>query len=337
MPETAPAHALEALPEPDLPAPEPEPTEVEPVLEALPEPAPEIEPDPPALEAEPEPGPEVEPEPPSLEAAPRPEPEPEPEQALEPPRDVWKPLPNLESFEDLEQEAVPEPEPEPRPEPAAEAVWTPVPGVEPEPEPQAEPTDAVAPSFTEFVIEPQEPEPAGVASEASAASPLELEPEAETDDGPLPDYIVDPDNGDDPPANPAPPKPTERKPDGWHTPTFPGSAAQASAEPEPSLEGLGLPPLADFPGVTRDSPPLKRPRREKREAADSSVQPEPAPEKKRRRRRSRSAGEPGDEQEGNIGWMDGLSSRLDAYSLASEGEAAPAEDEGGPEDEQTTE
>jgi acyl-coenzyme A synthetase/AMP-(fatty) acid ligase len=315
--------ALEALPEPDPPEPEPEPepTEVEPVLEALPEPEPE--PEPPTLEAQPEPEPEVEPE---LEL--------ELEQELEPlPRDVWKPLPSLESFHDLEQEAVLEPEPEPEPEPAPEAIWTPVPGVDSESEPQAEPTDADAPSFSELVVEPQEPEPAGVAPEASAAAPLE--PEAETDHGPLPDYIVDPDKEADRPAKPAPPP--ERKPEGWHTPTFPGSAAQPSAEPEPSLEGLGLPPLADFPGVTRDRPPLKRPRRAERGAAESSVQPEPEPEKKRRRRRSRSAGEPGDEQEGNIGWMDGLSSRLDAYSLANEGDAQPTEDEGAPEDEQTTE
>ena len=261
-------------------------------------------------------------------------------------RDAWQPLPSLEPLPDLEQDVrrsrsrspsrSPTAEPEPEPEPAPEAVWTPVPGAEPEPELATDPTDA----FSELVIErPEEREPAGVAPEASASA---LDPEPET--GPLPDYIVDPDKQADGTAKPAPPP--EPKPEPWQAPTFPGSAAAASAVPEPSLEGLGLPPLTEFPGVTRDRPPLKRTRPQRDPAQRDTAErgtAEPAerpaePEKKRRRRRtSRSAGEPGDEQEG-MGWMDGLSNRLSAYSLADGGEDAADEeaDDRGRADERVT-
>ena len=313
--------------------PEPEP-EVEPALEAMPEPEPEPE-------VAPEPVPEAEPEPPALEAAPEPEIEPEPEVEPEPEleaapgpeleqevkplsTDAWQPLASLEPLPDLEQEAEPEPEPEPVPEADAEpehvpeAVWTPVPGAEPE----TEPTDALS----DLVIErPQEPEPPGVAPQASA-----LDPDPESDDAPLPDYIVVPGTQADRPAKPAPPPEPKPEPE---APTFPGSAAtSAKAEPEPSLEGLALPPLTDFPGTTRDRPPSERPRPE-RGAAEPAERPA-EPDNKRRRRRSRSAGEPGDEQEG-LGWMDGLSNRLSAYSLADESELAADEDDAETEDEPT--
>jgi acyl-coenzyme A synthetase/AMP-(fatty) acid ligase len=284
---------LEAVPEP----------EVEPVLEAMPAPEPEPEPD-----VEPEV--ELEPEPPALEV----EPEPELEQEVEPlATDAWKPLPSLEPLADLEQDSEAEPEsepepvaevyaePEPAPEPLPEAVWTPVPGAEPEPE--TKPTDA----FSELVIE-QEPDP-----------------------GALPDYIVDPDKQTDQPARSAAPPPPEPKQESQQAPSSPGSAA-ASAEPEPSLESLGLPPLTEFPGTTPDRPPLKR-RRPERSAAEPSERP-PEPDRKRRRRRTRSEGEPGDEEEG-MGWMDGLSNRLSAYSLADESEGATDDDKVESEDERT--
>jgi acyl-coenzyme A synthetase/AMP-(fatty) acid ligase len=288
---------------------EPEPVvEMEPPeLEAVPDPEHEVEP---VLEAMPEPEPEIalEPKPPALEA------EPEPDQDVEPlATEAWKPLPSLEPLADLEQEAAAEPEseaepvaevhaePEPALEPLPEAVWTPVPGAEPEPD--TEPTDA----FSELVVE-QEPDP-----------------------GALPDYIVDPDKPIDQPTRSAPPPPPEPKPESLQAQTSPGSAA-ASAEPEPSLESLGLPPLTEFPGTTPDRPPLKR-RRPERSTTEPSERPA-EPDKKRRRRRTRSEGEPGDEEEG-MGWMDGLSNRLSAYSLADEGEGATDDDKVETEDEGT--
>ncbi|MEP7225478.1 MAG: hypothetical protein ABI783_11025, partial [Actinomycetota bacterium] len=51
----------------------------------------------------------------------------------------------------------------------------------------------------------------------------------------------------------------------------------------------------------------------------------PAPVSSRKGRRERSAQDPGDEPEA-VNWMDGLSSRLSAYSLADDGSAAASED-----------
>ena len=148
------------------------------------------------------------------------------------------------------------------------------------------------------------------------------DPEPEPDNGALPDYIVDPDKQTDQPLKPVPPPP-EPEPETQQAPTSPGSAAD-SAEPEPSLEALGLPPLTEFPGTAPDRPPLKRMRPE-RNIAEPSERPA-EPDKKRRRRRTRTAGEPGDEPEG-LGWMDGLSNRLSAYSLADESEEAATDDD----------
>jgi acyl-coenzyme A synthetase/AMP-(fatty) acid ligase len=306
--------ALRPLPDEPEPVAEPEPEHVEfssvvsfdpepvevapPELEAVPEPKPEVEP---VLEAMPEPEPEpepdvepeVEPEPPAaLEA------EPEPEQEVEPlATEAWKPLPSLEPLPDLEQGA--EAEPEPEPEPVAEVH--------------------------------AEPEPAEVVPEAVWTPVPGVDAEPEADDGALPDYIVDPDKQADRPAEPAPPPPPEPEPESRQAPTSPGSAA-ASAESEPSLEALGLPPLTEFPGTTPDRPPLKR-KRPERGIAEPSERPA-EPDKKRRRRRTRTAGEPGDEEEG-MGWMDGLSNRLSAYSLADESEGATEDDRVETEDERT--
>jgi acyl-coenzyme A synthetase/AMP-(fatty) acid ligase len=352
-PETPPVlEAVPAEPPPEEPQPEvepkvePEPAELEaevvpeppPALAVVPEPAPEAEepvalgsvpgslpdatpvedtattePAAPELHAEPEPEPEVEP---VLEAIPErevaperkletpalePKPEPELEQEVEPlATDPWKPLPSLEPLPDLEQEA--EAEPESEPEPVAE--------VHAEPEPERAPL----PEAVWTPVPGAEPEPAA-------------------DDGPLPDYIVDPDRQTDQPAKPppAPPPEPEPEPESRQAPTPSGSAA-AKAEPEPSLESLGLPPLTEFPGTTPDRPPLKRRRRE-RGTAEPSERPA-EPDRKRRRRRTHSEGEPGDEEEG-MGWMDGLSSRLSAYSLADESEGATDDDKVETEDEPT--
>ncbi len=298
-----------------------------PALEALPEPEPEVEIEPPTLEALPEPEPEVElepepePEPPALEALPEPEPQVEPEPELEPEAEpdlaleaVWTPLPSLESLHDVDPEepSVAEPEAEPTPE----AVWTPVPGAEGQLD--TEPTDATAPdSLPDFVIEEAEvPEaPSEVVRPAARTASEILEPEPAP--GPLPDYVVVPDAEAEAPTKPEPPPPPPT-PDP-QAPTFQVSD-ETSAEPEPSLENLGLPPLTEFPDRTRDDPSPKRTRQPERRTADPGT---PEPEKKRKH--GRSAGEPGDVED-DTGWMDGLSSRLSAYSLAEE-EAASTEDE----------
>jgi hypothetical protein len=107
----------------------------------------------------------------------------------------------------------------------------------------------------------------------------------------------------------------------WQAPAFPGSAPAPEGD-EPRLENLGLPPLSEFPGASRDDstarPTLQRPERQT-EALDNANEPP-----KRRNRKSKAkAAEPGDEVE-PMTWMDGLSSRLSAYSLADEEAAAAA-------------
>ncbi|HEY4622192.1 MAG TPA: hypothetical protein VIG93_10865, partial [Gaiellaceae bacterium] len=96
------------------------------------------------------------------------------------------------------------------------------------------------------------------------------------------------------------------------------------ATPPPPLLGLGLPPVTDFTlDSGRNSEP--RPKAEPRPPA-----PAPAPDK--RPRRGRSAPEPGEDAE-DVGWMEGLSSRLSAYSLEGEDESpGDAESDREPED-----
>jgi acyl-coenzyme A synthetase/AMP-(fatty) acid ligase len=312
------------------------------------EPDPEPEPEPPALEAVPEPEPEVvepETEPPALDGLPEPEPAPEPVPEPEP---VPDPVP-FPDPEPLHEPAPPQPGPEPsEPAPPPAAAWTPLPSLEPvhEPEPETPPEVVWTPVPTveqEFEQEPEpEPEPKpkhGAAVEdatdlivESSASPTPARPpvvepaddEEEADSGALPDYIVDPAKDpaakdDDRPSRPL--VKADSSPESWPSAAFPDLTTRPSAEPEPRLENLGLPPLSEFPGVARDesetppAPRLERP---------TQSQGRAAPQPKRRGRKAKPA-EPGDDVDAT-GWMDGLTSRLSAYSLtgADEAEAADA-------------
>ena len=144
------------------------------------------------------------------------------------------------------------------------------------------------------------------------------------DTGPLPDYIVDPNREDD---GPAPPSRAivraESTSETWPSAAFPDvSDAVDDPEPEPRIENLGLPPLSEFPGVSRDEPTQRAtpPR------ADRAGESPRAKEPPKRRGRKAKAAEPGDEVEGT-GWMDGLSSRLSADSLTGSEQEPDADDE----------
>jgi hypothetical protein len=156
--------------------------------------------------------------------------------------------------------------------------------------------------------------------------------EPEPDPGPLPDYVVDP------------AKPRERAPEEKPTPQpvpvlrlEPQASIGPEPEPdEPSLAGLGLPPLTEFPSVRKEpdaeddgTAPTTKP-------ATKGKRSRQAPVSSRRGRRDQSAEEPGDEAEA-IDWMDGLSSRLSAYSLADDSTApdAPADNDGKVDEEDT--
>jgi acyl-coenzyme A synthetase/AMP-(fatty) acid ligase len=281
----------------------------EPVAEAPPEPEPEHEPEPePVVEVLPEPA--LEPEP-LAEVLPESEPEPEPvaEVLSEPkPEPVVEVLPEPalepEPLAEVLPESEPEPEPvaevlsEPKPEPVVEVLPEPAP--EPEPEPVAElrpePPAPVEPEpLPEYIVEPP-------------ATPLpvpqpEPEPERDLSAEPLPDYVIDPD------------RPVEvaaqghgAHPDGGEQPR----------EPEDPLAGLARPPLTDLPPVTP-----------RRASEDGGRRPRGRPTASPGRRgwRGRSSSEPGDELEGTD-WMQGLSMRLSAYSLAEDARGdAPAEAE----------
>ncbi len=240
---------------------------------------------------------------PLWETPPTSEPEPEPAPAAEP-----EPVP-----ESLAETAS---EPElfaPEPEPLAEAVPAFEPTVLPEPEPvqEPDPEPVVVPEPEPYVPEPEpvaeaepevepeiEPEPEPEVEpepEPVAALEPELEPEPVEDQEPLPDFIV------------------VRGPN-------------EEAPTPPPLLRLGLPPVTDFTLESgRNSEP--RPKAEPRPSAPAS---DPDPDK--RTRRGRSAPEPGEDGE-DVEWMEGLSSRLSAYSLDGEDESpGDAESDREPED-----
>jgi hypothetical protein len=127
--------------------------------------------------------------------------------------------------------------------------------------------------------------------------PPEPEPE-EPDLGPLPDYILDPDRPR--PLEPVP-APTLQQPEIYDPP---------APEPEDPLAGLGLKPVTEFPTV-ESSPERSAPAGRRRLGA--------APRSGKVERPSEN--EPGDEAE-EIGWMQGLSNRLSAYSLDAEPSAS---------------
>lgn len=271
--------------------------------------------------------PEISSEAAAVEVAAPPPATPEPEVAVLEPV-LHAPEPVMEPVPEPVVEPAPEPVAEPAPEPALETVVvteTHVAAVaqpatveadqsEPEPirpslvEPEALPeyvvesaaevepvaiaTPAPAPpvevdpgSLPEYVVDPEQaPEPAVVPQP-------EPEPDEEPGLGPLPDYIVDPER---PPVLEEVPAPTMRQPD---------PEPPAPPEPESPLAGLGLKPVTEFPrresSAQRDTLPGGR---------RSTVGPDGRDD------RDRSLGDPGDEPE-EVGWMQGLSSRLSAYSL----------------------
>jgi len=197
---------------------------------------------------------------------------------------------------------------------------------EPEPVLQTEQQHA-----SDVVVEPQ-PLPDFVVDSRKDPAPVAKTPlqpvsalDPEPDPGPLPDYVVDP-------ARPR--ERIQKKPLPRPAPLL-GVDAEQSVDPDPavpSLAGLGLPPLAHFPSLVKESgqddaePDTERAPKERR--------PRPAPISSRKGRRERSAKDPGDEPEA-ISWMDGLSTRLSAYSLADEGSSSSGSQDGKPEPEGT--
>jgi acyl-coenzyme A synthetase/AMP-(fatty) acid ligase len=320
-----------ATPEPVVP---PAPVVHEPVAEAAPAIAPTPEPTPAAApEPVPEPEPELEP---VAEAAPVAEPEPEPEAESEP-----EPKAAAEAAAELESEPIaaqveppptfvaeagserePEHKPEftivPQPEPLADVIELPSEPDSVEPPKRKRVTAAAPEPLPDFVVPPD------AAADRLAPPPApDPEPEPEPDLGPLPDYIVDPN------------RPAEAKPG---TPERSGAPATRSfleiadePDPDASTNGLNFPPLTSFPAPRDDTDDDTERRRETPKAPRRRSAPEPGKSK-----RSKSGGaEPGDDAE-EVGWMQGLSNRLSAYSLA-EDEASstdePTEDK--PEDAET--
>ena len=285
--------------EPVLPAAEPEPlatfAEPEPVTAfAEPEPVlPVAEPEPLAAFAEPEPvtafaEPEL-----VLPVA-----EPEPPVALEPEPVVAEPEPALSPVAEAAPALPPEPEPTPlatipEPEPLPHVVES-----EPEPSPVAEAAPALPPEpeleeipehepLPDFIVDPEQ--------RAEPALPPTPEPEPEPELGPLPDYVKDPDREPDP----LPEFVGERE--------LPPLRAPWPVEPEAPVvrrADLGLPPVTDFPSADDTSEPRKSRKPSRRAAPTSKSKPT----------RGSSTGEPGDEPQ-EVSWMQGLSTRLSAYSL----------------------
>jgi acyl-coenzyme A synthetase/AMP-(fatty) acid ligase len=193
-----------------------------------------------------------------------------------------------------------------------------------------------APPVEEAVAEaatPSEPLPDYIVSPADAYAnqppPLEVvqEPEPEPEDlGPLPEYIVDPDRRlevvSEAPAADASPPPAP-------APITSTEALAGSPLEDHPLAGLARPQVS-IPIPDDDETPKSRPRSKGR--ARSAPTPEP------RRKRGRSEGDPGDEGL-ETGWMQRLSSRLDAYGMSEEaaaeerlraGEPDPEQDEDAP-------
>ncbi|MDH4340698.1 MAG: AMP-binding protein [Thermoleophilia bacterium] len=273
------------------PVPLPEPVvlpEAEPVAEA-------------ARVAEPEP---------ELVAEPKPEREPEPvaETAVEPESIVALPEPPLVPAAEVAPErepehmpeftvvSAPEPEPEstPLPDVVVEPPSQPVPVQPPKPEPVAAATPEPLP---DFVVHP------GTTTDPHAPPPAP-EPEPEPELGPLPDYVVDPNR---------PPEPRRPAPERPPAPTSPPLEVAGELKPETPTSSLNFPPVAAFP-APRDAPDDDV---ERRRDAPKAPPRRPAPDPGKSKRGKSGAAEPGDEA-GEVSWMEGLSNRLSAYSLAEE-------------------
>jgi hypothetical protein len=207
------------------------------------------------------------------------------------------------------------------------------------PEPELLPDFVVEPSAKPEPVEPPKPELEPVALAASEPLPDFIvppratpepppppplpEPEPEPDLGPLPDYIVDPNR---------PPEAKPRTPERTTPPATPKPFLEVASEPEPegSSTGLYFPPATSFP-IPRDDPDEDA---ERKRDAPKAPRRRPASDPGKSKR-GKSGAEPGDEAE-EVSWMEGLSNRLSAYSLA-EDEASPASEPGDdkPEDAET--
>ena len=282
----------------------PEVVEPEPVVFVAPEPEPE------AVAPEPEPTAYAEPEPVVLA-------EPEPVVLAEP-----------EPAAFVEPDAIPTPEPEPvvEPEPAPVEL-EPVAYVEPEPEPVdlvepepvalTEPEPAPQDQLDVEVVEPvavADPEPAPTPAAADPAGPAPAEPEG------LPDYVIVP--GTERPRVSEPPAPSIPVPEAHvpevHAPEIHAPEPEPAApEPDvPDVAMLGLPPVTFQLDRAETSEPAT-PKRSRSKDEKPATRDD-------KRGLSRSTGEPGDETE-EVTWMEGLSTRLSAYSLAQEDDpGAPA-------------
>jgi acetyl-CoA synthetase/medium-chain acyl-CoA synthetase len=236
--------------------------------------------------------------------------EPEPVVAPEPPREAVAETETRAAAVASDPATVEIDQPEPRrpsmaePETLPEYVVESAPEVEPvvmaTPEPPP-PVEVDPGPLPEYVVDPEH------VSDPALVLQHEPEPDEEPELGPLPDFVVDPERPE-PVLEPVP-APTMRQPDPEPEPPAP------APEPESPLAGLGLKPVTEFPrresSPQRDTPPGSR---------RSGVGPDGRDD------RDRSLGDPGDEPE-EIGWMQGLSSRLSAYSLGSDEETPEANDD----------
>ena len=220
---------------------------------------------------------------------------------------VGRPL--WESPEVVEPEPVVFVAPEPEPEP--------VDLVEPEPVALTEPEPAPQDQLDVEVVEPvavADPEPAPTPAAADPAGPAPAEPEG------LPDYVIVP--GTERPRVSEPPAPSIPVPEAHvpevHAPEIHAPEPEPAApEPDvPDVAMLGLPPVTFQLDRAETSEPAT-PKRSRSKDEKPATRDD-------KRGLSRSTGEPGDETE-EVTWMEGLSTRLSAYSLAQEDDpGAPA-------------
>jgi len=238
---------------------------------------------------------------------PTPEPEPEPVAEAEPVVTVAEPAapPAGEAVREPEHKpeftVISEPEPAPLPDLVIESPPEPAPVERPKPEPQA---PVATEPLPDFVVPP---------SSTPKAPPPPPEPEPEPDLGPLPDYIVDPNRPPD--ANPEAP---ERAAAAASKPFL---EVAGEADPETSPPGLYFPPVTSFPAPREDTDETER-----RRDAPKTPRRRPAADPGKSKRVKSGAAEPGDEAD-EVSWMQGLSNRLSAYSLAEEDANANATDE----------
>ena len=207
---------------------------------------------------------------------------------------------------------------------------------EPEPlrvvvEPASDPGPVTVPNpeYQPLVAEAAEPLPDFIVQPGSTPQrpppPPAPEPQPEPDLGPLPDYIVDPTKP------PAPTPPPERKAAAPAPKPFKVEAEPTSDKPPEATAGLNFPPATSFPTLREDDDADAG----RRKDPSKTARRRPAPAAGMSKRVKSEAAEPGDEAE-EVSWMQGLSNRLSAYSLAEEEAGSDHEpDEGKPEDAET--